>query len=96
MDEFLETEQSGKLLANAFLAPDRRALVVHVLNGEQQRVDLRLRLKPDFGAPLAKRLRTGASPDESCAELPDLAVKGGVLVDALPAKSLTTYRLERR
>ncbi|HVR75971.1 MAG TPA: hypothetical protein VMT52_16690 [Planctomycetota bacterium] len=63
------------------------------MNPESRGIDLRLRVKGGFAASRARRLRT--SPAEDCAELPELPVKGGLLGDALPAKSLSTYRLER-
>jgi O-glycosyl hydrolase len=89
----LESSATGQLLADAFLAPDAKSLTVHVLNPEAREVELRLRVQPRFGAARAARLRTSATED--CAELEAIAVRGGALIDRLPARSLTTYRLEK-
>ena len=90
----VESGQNGKLLANAFLTPDRDAIVVHVLNREEKSKKLQLAIRGGFASALARRLRT--SPSEDCAEITDLVTARGVLRDTLPAKSLTTYRFERR
>ena len=90
----VESGQNGKLLANAFLTPDRDAIVVHVLNREEKSKKLQLAIRGGFASALARRLRT--SPSEDCAEIADLKTARGVLRDTLPAKSLTTYRFERR
>src|SRR4026207_1012946 len=48
--QVLETDRTGKALANAFLAKDGSVLVVLVLNPEAGPLPLRLRVKPGFNA----------------------------------------------
>lgn len=77
----------------AFLAPNDRALVVHVLNMSDKEAPIALKLTGKFAtATTAERTRTSATEDVKA--LPALDGKAGNFADALPAKSMVTYRFD--
>ncbi len=89
------TTWTGKAAAavrpTAFLAADGGALVVHVVNAQDKDAPVSLQLTGRW-APTAARARTTAGED--AAALPPLTGTAGRFADVLPAKSLTTYRVE--
>ena len=81
--------------ATAFISPDGRTLVVHVVNALDRDAPITLKLAGLFAtANAASRNRTSASED--AAALPALMGNAGAFTDTLPARSLATYRFERR
>jgi O-glycosyl hydrolase len=77
----------------AFLAPDGRTLVVHVVNGQDRDAPVALELTGKFAAATtAARSRTSARED--AAALPALAGTAGTFADTLPARSMVTYRFD--
>jgi O-glycosyl hydrolase len=77
----------------AFLAPDNRTLVVHLVNPQEKDVPIALKLTGRFAtATTAARHRTSAKEDDL--ELSALAVAGGTFSDSLPARSMVTYRFD--
>jgi hypothetical protein len=77
----------------AFLAPEDRALVVHVVNASDKDAPIALKLTGKFAkATSAERTRTSATEDVKA--LPALAGTAGSFTDTLPARSMVTYRWE--
>jgi O-glycosyl hydrolase len=77
----------------AFLAPDSRTLVVHLVNAQDRESAIVLKLTGKFAAATsAERKRTSASEDVLA--LPALAGMAGSFTDTLPARSMVTYRFE--
>jgi O-glycosyl hydrolase len=77
----------------AFLAPDDRVLVVHIVNAQDKEARIALKLTGKFAAATtAARSRTSAKEDAEA--LPALAGAAGAFTDSLPARSLVTYRFE--
>ena len=82
-----------RVKATAFLAPDNRTLVVHVVNAQDKDAAITLKLTGKFAAATAAaRKRTSAAED--AAGLPALAGVAGSFADTLPARSLVTYRYD--
>jgi O-glycosyl hydrolase len=74
----------------AFLSPDSRSLVVHVVNVQDRDAPIALKLTGKFAtATAATRTRTSATEDALA--LPALAGAGGKFADTLPARSMVTY-----
>ena len=93
----VETGVVGRAAAGvkptAFLAPDGRRLVVHVVNAQDQDAPVVLKLTGKFAtATTAARSRTSAQEDALA--LPALAGSGGTFADTLPARSMVTYRVD--
>ena len=91
------TTSTGKAAAavrpTAFLAVDGGALVVHVVNAQDKDAPVSLQVTGRFAtATTATRTRTTARED--VAAQPPLTGTAGRFTDALPAKSLATYRFE--
>ena len=93
----LEVGVTGKaadgVKPTAFLAPDGRTLVVHVVNAQDKDAAVTLKLTGKFAtASAAERTRTSATEDAKALE----ALKGtaGSFADTLPARSMVTYRCE--
>lgn len=76
----------------AFLSKDGRSIVVHVLNVSDDESRFVLSVKGLARAKPAVRQRTSATQDME--ELSPLAPAGPEYDDLLPARSLTTYRIE--
>ncbi len=84
---------AGGVKPTAFLAPDGRALVVHLVNAQGKDAAVALSLTGAFAAAgSAGRKRTSASEDGVA--LPALAGMAGRFTDTLPARSMVTYRFE--
>jgi O-glycosyl hydrolase len=77
----------------AFLAPDNRTLVVHIVNAQDKDAPIALKLTGKFAAATtAAQSRTSAKEDALA--LPPLARAGGAFTDTLPARSMVTYRFD--
>jgi O-glycosyl hydrolase len=77
----------------AFLAPDSRTLVVHIVNAQDKNAPIALKLTAKFAtATTAERTRTSASEDAMV--VPALEGSAGSFTDTLPARSMVTYRFE--
>lgn len=77
----------------AFLAPDSRTLVVHIVNAQDKDAPIALKLTGKFAtATTAARTRTSAKEDALALEA--LAGAGGTFADTLPARSMVTYRFD--
>jgi O-glycosyl hydrolase len=77
----------------AFLAPDERALVVHVVNALDKDAPVSLKLTGKCAsATTAARSRTSAKEDAQA--LRALDATKGTFADTLPARSLVTYRFD--
>jgi O-glycosyl hydrolase len=77
----------------AFLAPDDKVLVVHVVNASDKEAPITLKLTGKFAtATSAERTRTSAAEDAKAQ--PALDGKAGSFADTLPARSMVTYRFE--
>ncbi|HZZ73776.1 MAG TPA: hypothetical protein VFE24_16105 [Pirellulales bacterium] len=77
----------------AFLAADGKSLVVHVVNMHDQEEAISFKIAGKLStAASAARVRTSAAED--AAALPALASARGAFSDKLPARSMTTYRIE--
>jgi O-glycosyl hydrolase len=75
----------------AFIAPDSRTLVVHIVNAQDKDAPIALKLTGKFAsATTADRNRTSATEDAMA--LPALTGIAGSFTDALPARSMVTYR----
>jgi O-glycosyl hydrolase len=77
----------------AFLSPDGRLLIVHVVNVTDAEMRIVLGVTGGGAARIAPAERQRTSATEDMAELPPLAPAGGAYSDLLPARSMTTYRL---
>jgi hypothetical protein len=78
----------------AFLGPDDRTLVVHLVNTQDRDAPIVLKLTGKFAtATTAARSRTSATEDAM--NLAALAGSTGSFADTLPARSLVTYRFDR-
>lgn len=92
----VESSATGKaangIKSTAFLAADGSVLVVHVLNATDKQASVSLKLTGKFAtATGAERSRTSAAED--AVALAALNATAGSFMDALPARSLTTYRI---
>ena len=77
----------------AFLAPDDRTLVVHIVNAQDKDAPIVLKLTGKFAtATTTERSRTSAKEDALA--LPALAGTKGTFADTLPARSMVTFRFE--
>ena len=77
----------------AFLAPDNRSLVVHLVNAQDKDAPITLKLTGKFAtSTTAERTRTSSTEDATA--LPALTGAAGSFTDTLPARSMTTLRLE--
>jgi glucuronoarabinoxylan endo-1,4-beta-xylanase len=77
----------------AFLAPDGRTLIVHIVNVQDKDARIALKLTGKFAtATSAARSRTSAQEDAEA--LPALAGTAGSFADTLPARSMVTYRFD--
>ena len=77
----------------AFVAADASTLIVHIVNVQDKAAPIVLKLTGKFAAATtAARSRTSAKEDDFA--LPVLSKTGGVFDDALPARSMTTYRFD--
>lgn len=74
-----------------FVAADGGSVAVHVVNAQDKDAPVSLQLTGRW-SPTAARTRT--SVREDVAALPPLTATAGRFADVLPAKSLTTYRVE--
>lgn len=75
----------------AFLSPDNRTLVVHIVNAQDKDAAILLKLTGKFAtATIAERSRTSAADDAIA--LPALSGVAGSFNDTLPARSMVTYR----
>jgi O-glycosyl hydrolase len=92
----VEVSVAGKvagLKPTAFLAPEDRALIVHVVNANDKEAPINLKLTGKFAtATTAERTRTSATEDVKAQ--PALNGKAGSFIDTLPARSMVTYRFE--
>ncbi len=79
--------------ATAFLAPDNRLLVVHVVNAQDKDAPVALRLTGGL-ANATSALRTRTSAQEDVEVLPPIKNVAGSFTDRLPARSIVTYRIE--
>jgi len=78
--------------ATAFLAADGRSVVVHVVNAQDAKAPIVLKLTGKIAmATRGERTRTCA--EEDAAALPALDGVGGTFSDTLPARSMVTYRV---
>lgn len=77
----------------AFLAPEDKSLVVHVVNASDKEAAIGLKLTGKF-ATVASAERSCTSATEDAKALSPLAGKAGSFTDAIPAKSMVTYRFE--
>jgi O-glycosyl hydrolase len=84
---------AGGVRPTAFLAADGRALVVHVVNAQDQDAPIMLKLMGKFAATTAAA-RTRTSAREDAAELLRLTGGAGGFTDTLPARSMVTYRFD--
>lgn len=76
----------------AFLAPDDKLLVVHVVNASDKDAPIGLKLTGKFAtATSAERSRTSATEDVKA--LDALTGTAGSFADTLPARSMVTYRI---
>ncbi|HEV3143921.1 MAG TPA: hypothetical protein VGZ47_08570 [Gemmataceae bacterium] len=79
--------------ATAFVDPDNRLLVVHVVNAQDKDAGIVLKLTGKFAAVnSAARSRTSASEDALA--LSALERTGSGFADTAPARSMVTYRFE--
>ena len=77
----------------AFLSADGMSLVVHVDNVQDKEAAISLKIAGRLStATSAARIRTSASED--AVAIPKLTSVRGGFADALPARSMTTYRIE--
>ena len=77
----------------AFISPDNRSLVIHVVNAQDKDSLIALKLTGKFaGATSAERSRTSATEDAVAASA--LAGVAGSFTDTLPTRSMVTYRIE--
>jgi len=77
----------------AFLGASDRALVVHVVNVQDDDAPVTLKLTDKFSsATTAERSRTSAQEDALA--LPALEATGGSFADTIPARSMVTYRID--
>lgn len=95
----VETSVLGRvpngLKTTAFLAPDNRTLIIHIVNPQDRDAGISLKLTGKFStATSSKRTRTSASED--VLGLPSITGTAGVFTDNIPARSLVTYRLESK
>jgi Glycosyl hydrolase family 30 beta sandwich domain len=93
----VETSVTGRSAAGvkptAFLAPDDRTLVVHIVNAQDKDAPIALKLTGTFAAATsAARSRTSATEDALA--LTALAGVRGAFADTLPARSMVTYRFD--
>ena len=79
------------LKAAAFLSADRKQLVVHAANVQDQPCEITLQLDGPFSKLPVRRLRTSATED--MAELPTAAFENGQLAETLPPRAMATYLL---
>jgi hypothetical protein len=80
--------------AIAFLAADKKSLIVHTANTQDEAAPVVMKLSGAFATvSSAKRQRTSA--EEDAADLPDARRAPTGFEETLPAKSLTTYRFEK-
>lgn len=85
-------DRAADVKPTAFLAADKRSLVVHVVNVTDAEQAIVLAVAGFAGQPgPAARKRTSATED--AAELPALATAGKDHADTLPARSMVTYVL---
>jgi hypothetical protein len=77
----------------AFVAPDDKLLVVHVVNASDKEAPISLKLTGKF-ANVKESARTRTSADEDVKALDALTVTAGSFSDTLPARSMVTYRFE--
>jgi O-glycosyl hydrolase len=83
------------VFGTAFVAADAKTLVVHVVNTRDADTPIALRVIGPF-APVATATRKRTSAKEDVADLPDVKrAAAGSFEDALPARSLVTYRFAR-
>ena len=82
----------ASVLPTAFLSKDGKSLIVHVVNTADAESAIVLDIKGAAQLGPASRWQTGAAGDMS--ELKPLEPAGSGYPDVLPAKSLTTYRVE--
>jgi O-glycosyl hydrolase len=83
----------GGVKPTAFLAPNDSALVVHIVNAQDNDARISLKLTGKFAtATIGARSRTSAKEDALA--LPALKGAAGTFADSLPARSLVTYRFE--
>jgi hypothetical protein len=77
----------------AFLDPDNRLLVVHVVNAQDKDAAIALKLTGKFSTTTtAARSRTSATEDDQA--LSGLERTGSGFTDTVPARSMVTYRFE--
>jgi hypothetical protein len=93
----VETGVAGRATAavkpTAFLAPDGRTLVVHVVNAQDRGAPIVIKLTGKFPAvTTAARRRTSAKEDD--AALPALTKAAEGFADDLPPRSMVTYRFD--
>ena len=84
---------AGGVKPTAFLSADGRSIVVHVLNPGDAEAKVVLAVT---GAPAKPATRHRTSATEDMAELPPLAPAAQGYADAVPARSLTSYRVARK
>ena len=75
----------------AFVSPDGRTLVVHVVNAQDKEASISLRLTGKL-ATVTTTARSRTSAQEDAAALPALKQVAGGFADTLPARSMVTYR----
>ncbi len=80
--------------ASAFLARDRRYVVVHVVNLQDKPADIRLRI-PGGPFDMARVRITRTSKDESQATHATRRLTGGEMADALKPREMVSYVLFR-
>ena len=95
--KLVEVAVAGKaaegLKTTAFVAPDGKTLVVHIVNPQDQEAPIALKLTGKFStATTAERKRTSATEDALA--LPALTGSAGAFTDAIPAQAMVTYRCE--
>src|SRR5262249_30183570 len=77
----------------AFIAPDDKLLVVHVVTASDKEAPISLKLTGKF-ATAKEAARTRTSADEDVKALEALSGTAGSFTDTLPARSMVTYRFE--
>jgi hypothetical protein len=83
---------AGGVKPTAFLSPDRRTLVVHVVNMQDREAPIALAQAGRFAtAASAARRRTSSTEDD--AMLSSLSRSADGFADTLPARSMVTYRI---
>ena len=81
------------LKPTAFLAPENRTLVVHIVNAQDKDAPVAIKLTGKFAATTtAERKRTSATEDATA--LTALAGTAGSFTDIIPARSMVTYHYE--